>query len=496
MAEGPNGAVANPIPLAEQPAAVAARRARQAEDEAIGALGARVRDAIDAHGQGGQRWHERRQDALEAYRCLRFVQREHPSWRAAMGGASGIADPRRRDELAGFTLFGFGSTYLQAARLAVEKYDKFIAENADHLTDEARVTPTSAVVAWFLHDRQLMARERAEKEGRACKGTTAHQLVSALGKAAKALGAPFPPILLEAPEVAAAAATAATLDDDDGERAAHWPVAFQLAFEHIAASDIGGDITAQTRRCARDFALMGMSGLRTIEWRRSKLRDFEPGLKYAIVVCDGGKPGSMRKLKPFLHYLPAEGFSGPFGWFAEWCEEASGKAYLTPDFEAARGHAGDPRFAVHDVARIISKTHLDSAFAALVAMPPLAWSTDDLRAAHVTPYGSRHLLPDVTRRAGWPLDDRNELGSWAADIYRALLREAQIDPQRAGRAARRNARVAMPNHYSRGPAACGRQLELRHKAAAIVRAFVGDAPWHERVPMQRGQGPSFDFLYE
>ena len=118
------------------------------------------------------------------------------------------------------------------------------------------------------------------------------------------------------------------------------------------------------------------------------------------------------------------------------------------------------------------------------------YSAADRKAASITPYGSRHLLPSLTRTAAWPIADRNELGRWNPSTI-----EGVAAPQPVGKSRKRSAAGASVNAYSRGPAGLTAELKLRVLAIAIVRDFIvkyGAA----HVPAQCGEDPTFQFLLE
>jgi hypothetical protein len=120
------------------------------------------------------------------------------------------------------------------------------------------------------------------------------------------------------------------------------------------------------------------------------------------------------------------------------------------------------------------------------------------RRAHLTPYGLRHLLPDLTRAAGWSLEDRMELGRWSLGIIKSLVmaRHAEGGTTRSALASSAaSLATATANLYSRGRAAMDREVALRRRAVAIISTYVGERAWESVVPVQP-DAPSFTFLFE
>ena len=107
-----------------------------------------------------------------------------------------------------------------------------------------------------------------------------------------------------------------------------------------------------------------------------------------------------------------------------------------------------------------------------------------------TPYGSRHLLPDLTRAAGWGHSDRGELGRWAP----ATALEGR-EKSAAGKAKKSPARSQQDN-YSRDAAARQRQIRLRRAACRLVSSLMVDAKggWQDFLPRQAEGPTTFEFV--
>jgi hypothetical protein len=121
---------------------------------------------------------------------------------------------------------------------------------------------------------------------------------------------------------------------------------------------------------------------------------------------------------------------------------------------------------------------------------------DACRRAGLTPYGLRHLLPDLTRAAGWPLEDRMELGRWSLAMIRSLILTAHaagVTTHATRAQAAGSMQAVTANLYSRGKAAADREFTLRERAIAIVTDYVGGRAWKEVVPVQ-AEPPSFQFM--
>ena len=92
---------------------------------------------------------------------------------------------------------------------------------------------------------------------------------------------------------------------------------------------------------------------------------------------------------------------------------------------------------------------------------------------------------DVARTLGLNVEDRNELGGWSLpkSVRGEVSSRGDTKPK------------IMANAYSEGSAALHREFTVRSALLAVVRDLVGTpSGWQERVPLQRGELPSFDFL--
>ena len=241
--------------------------------------------------------------------------------------------------------------------------------------------------------------------------------------------------------------------------------------------------------------MRGVGGVRDVEALRSKLSGWvgKGGGRYLACDCAGGKCSSQYDMMPFTFPVPPAGFTPFFeSTLTAWADRRTGMAWFKPYFfrkfrRTADGFAwsGDESAPPEQIVEmwyiLLERLGLDRVLCARIRL---------------TPYATRHILPDVTRRQGWPLEKRMSLGRWSIDAIRELLLLlAQGNASASGgvRKRMRSAASACANIYSRGSAALSKEAELRREATALVSAFIGDKPWRDVVPIQR-EKPTFDFL--
>ena len=186
--------------------------------------------------------------------------------------------------------------------------------------------------------------------------------------------------------------------------------------------------------------------------------------------------------------MPSVGFTDAFtAPFKEWTRRRTGKPYF---FRKAKKASGGPHRWAWDGDQAAPPEQVARMWYLLLSL--LGFEEAACRAICLTPYATRHLLPDCTRQAGWALERRMELGRWSVSIIRELI--LLLAGTAAGsKRPRANAAAACANLYSRGNAATGREASLRRDAVMIVRAHIGTAAWRARVPIQT-EKPSFNFL--
>ena len=138
-----------------------------------------------------------------------------------------------------------------------------------------------------------------------------------------------------------------------------------------------------------------------------------------------------------------------------------------------------------DPPRSITPAHLSKSWYAIISLPPFKMSPEQAREADWTPYGTRHLHPDHSRSIGDRVSLRQEYGRWDTS---AVLDDVPIharDPRKCNRRRR-----LMANQYSRAEAALYFELCLRLRLIRMVRTFIGDSFWSDRIPLEY----RFDFL--
>ena len=445
--------------------------------------------------KGSHAAREVEEDEKAASMALAWIRSDHPEWLASTAGASGIRDDAIRDEILFAKLAAYGKSYLNAARCAWVRYDAFAAANAADLTEEARRNPTELSVLWFVLSEQADSQARALAAGRTFKGTVALQLVKALKKAATAFGAGMEDSLLRDSPAVLFARRPAIDPQDLVEDAAHWPAFLQCSFEALAASEVSTSLDEVERDWARGFALMGVAGFRGVEGLRSRItgvtrEDADLGT-FVELLCDGGKSSRIATRKPFFGWIPDEGLTGKWQWIPAWADEHAGEPFIFRGVKSVGATKGFAWKLSDEGARVAATAaHMQRMFGHLARREPMCMAAEKMVRGGATPYGSRHLLPDLTRAAGWGLSDRGELGRWAP----ATALEGR-EKSAAGKAKKSPARSQQDN-YSRDAAARQRQIRLRRAACRLVSSLMVDAKggWQDFLPRQAEGPTTFEFV--
>ena len=214
-----------------------------------------------------------------------------------------------------------------------------------------------------------------------------------------------------------------------------------------------------------------------------------------MLHCTGAKARTKADIKPFDVAVPLEGFLPGTGEVLQrFCRQYSGRPFIFRSFKKPRlvGSIGEWAASLE----VASPDQVAEMFYHLMGRCGFG-SKEECQAVRATPYGFRHLLPDITRAAGWDLERRMELGRWSVGVLRSLLAAiaAETGVRQAKKAAVGNLSAACANLYSRGKAAFGRELVLRREACGIVRDFLGGRDWRNVMPPKTVEPPRFAFLF-
>jgi len=462
-------------------------------------------------------------DNEAAQRLLTWLAAAHPDWLLRKQNESRISDSTLlRGELE-VTISRHGSKLIDQARCGVTAFDKFSAKYKSCFEGRSAYPPTVMIMALFIRlaietsqekkAQAFLLRDANDRRGppKPCKATMGNARFKELAAAHDIFGAPFPKELLDSTIVHLAKLKPQGLPDLLEDKAA-WSCAFQLKLERMAARDAA--LSPQTLGFVRCLAIAGISGLRTIELLVSKfvrLVDLSDTTidqsmsRVALLYCDGAKPHQAADRKPFQTLIRGAGFLGPWAWFPQFVEDLVGYPFIVRDFFRPISHKGRPG---PDGARDTGGTMSASRWRDLRCAPPelvtrafvdIAEAYPDPAcesnriAAHLTAYGSRHLLPSVGRAAtgtdlAIPIELLNELGRWDPVVIQGI-----VDATQGGkRKGPRSAANAMPLRYA--PNLTG-PLSARDAVVSIVANFV-TAHGQGAVPIQMGQIPSFEFLFQ
>ena len=464
-----------------------------------GGAGDRASSLVDLVAAGRRRA-EVAQDVAEARRLQAWLTDTHPGW-ARSASTSRIAD-------AGLAVEQYakrGAAYCRQARCGVESYEAFCAQNATLIAGGDPYPPTEELVAWFALWRLDATRALKARTGVPFKGTSGKGAVKALGYACNLFAAPFPPEMLKT-DIVALAILKPPDAVENGTDVAHAGVHVQFWLEGIAAGRFPDGAAASEIEAdyACAFAILGVTSLRTVEGLRSRVKAIDADRGQALLHCAGGKTPKKANMRPFDVGLPTGGFTTGFGAVVQaFLKRYTGRDCIFRGFRRARkrGAAG-PRTEADPVADGWATPHacaepdmvVDMFFA---LMHRCGMTRAQCRACGLTPYGLRHILPDLTRAAGWGLEERMELGRWSVAVLRSLVMAAHADggTRHATRQAAANLSTACANLYSRGAAAFDREIALRVRALDLVRGFVGARAWTEVVPVAKDAPPSFAFMF-
>jgi len=197
--------------------------------------------------------------------------------------------------------------------------------------------------------------------------------------------------------------------------AGSYPIGVQCHMEVIASSEDDTPL----RFYARSFCIaMGVS-IRAVDALRATIRADPVGNPAVISgITSFSKDGAA-----FHFYGPAEGFLGPFAWYADHLRALSGKRFIFPDFaikrqKGVRGvHVG--RASSLNMEAVASKDHLLNSFKHILSLPPLSMSEEEQQQLairghswHTTPSDIAATMGMASPFASFSKDEVRELGNW------------------------------------------------------------------------------------
>ena len=457
-------------------------------------------------------------DNKAASNAIAWLETSHPAWLQKKQNDSRIADPTLLSDELLVSMSRFGHRLIDQARCGVIAYDKFSAKHKNSFVGGTAYPPSSMLLTLFIRlaleqsqDKKMQkfiqrdsidTTSREPKPVRAFKGTMGNARFKELAAAHEIFGAPFPKVLLDETVIQLAKLKPQGLPNLLEDKAA-WPCSFQIKLETMAASSI---LSPQTLGFVRCLAIAGISGLRTIELLVSRFENLiefsdktidQSTSRVALLYCEGAKPHQAADRKPFQALVRGAGFLGPWGWFSQFVEDLTPYPFVIRDFfrpilfKGGRGGTMDAtkwrdlRCAPPD---LVTRAFVDVA----EAQPNPARESARV-AAHLTPYGSRHVLPSVGRAAAGtdlaiPLELMNELGNWDPVAIQGIVEATAGGKRKRPKAAA----ASMPLRYAPNLI---NQLVARDRVVSIVANFIV-RNGVGAVPIQMGETPTFDFLFQ
>ena len=227
---------------------------------------------------------------------------------------------------------------------------------------------------------------------------------------------------------------------------------------------------------ARAFVIAAMASLRADDLRKTRVESVEKD--FANLLVDGPKPRGNSKRRLIKVRLPFRGSTpGVERWGPGWARAALGRSYVLEGFFTDKKYAGQVLRASMPSGELMPREVVTPALRDLVGAR-LGISAKMLQDASLTGHALRHYLTEVAVAGGWPETMLDPLGRWAA--------------QRGRERTKRSAAAS----YSAGLTSVEHEFKLRVRAINLVRAFVGDHPWEQRLPVQRDGVKSFAFLFK
>jgi len=195
------------------------------------------------------------------------------------------------------------------------------------------------------------------------------------------------------------------------------------------------------------------------------------------------KSGSQAAAAPRGIHIPFVGFTRfASTGFRDFLKTRVGQPCLIPEMLDKKSKpTGDFSKAVEWGPNPMSTTHFASSVLSLTSMGRLNATKKQMKDAKWSIHALHALFNDLMAGAtSASLLERCVIGHWS--------------PELVGEGLLKDLRDCMPNRYGEGAASLSQERELRVSVCLAVQSFIGSRLWHEVVPMQLGEEPSFGFL--
>jgi len=203
---------------------------------------------------------------------------------------------------------------------------------------------------------------------------------------------------------------------------------------------------------------------------------------YATIIYEA-KSASQASARSRRMHVPYHSFTvgGDVG-VRRLTRERAGQPCLLREMLTSKSRAtGDISKAVRWGTKPMTVVHFAKAAKIVCAQPPLCATKAQLKASGTDAHAYHGILNDLMAGAmESSLFERCIAGHWS--------------PRLVGPELLRDLSACMPNRYGDGAASMDQERALRRSVCDFVRSFVGTRPWHEAIPFQLGEDPSFRFL--
>jgi hypothetical protein len=371
---------------------------------------------------------ERLKDVKEAKNTVQWLMQKHPAWYKQLT-ATAIFDKTMSSEVLIEDLSYRGCTLTANGRRAVTRYYAFVQPYAVHIDD--RKVPTQTEMIIFLRRVNIEARQKAENKGQEYRGTAALSIYKGLDSAHRMFGAPFPPSLMRIERVK----LAAYHHTGGPSKPAHMSIAVVMFMEEAAMGEYSHLVFGRNRYNLSPIALTFIRiwviayriGWRSIELIRASVKRISNG-RYMMVSSNGGKQKSKLQEEPTCAFIP----DGPFKGSSDWLNNFLKERVNSPSFISQyKGRLLINATWIND--QPISAAKLRQSFYDILKLPPLALNEEMVKRASLTPYSSRHLLPEVAQVAMMPESKTRHLGQWQAmkQRYKSVKNQTLIGMREA-----------------------------------------------------------------
>jgi len=228
----------------------------------------------------------------------------------------------------------------------------------------------------------------------------------------------------------------------------------------------------------RSITMLARGGFRNIDLLRSRIYGYVKG-SHVELAFFGNKPTSRSVAPEQVVWVAAQGFLKCSElWFDEWVLFYQGNTHIAREPVRLRGSTFLSACTWTADDEVIDCDTLRAFWDEIFGLAPFYLSSEEIKAKHWTPYGTRTILPSLAARDSHSAELCSTLGTWCSPT-RTMTKPGS----------------GMATRYAKNSAVVHVALDFKKVLLQRVHQVVGEPRnWREVVPLQRSEKIDYEFM--